>query len=101
MLKQLSRYGRDTPVTHAVLTGVSNATRDWYYAEGGLYLTAASREPYFRWKKQMQQLLDNTHLQAHPDKSIKDEDLRAMIDAIGDLHASLSEDLETRRRSLL
>lgn len=101
ILKPLARYGRDKAVTHTVLTEVSNQSRDWYFAEGGLYLTAASRKPYFLWKSHMQQLLDNKKLQEFPDKAIPNRDLHAMVDAIGHLHASLSEDLETRRRSLL
>jgi hypothetical protein len=99
-LKPLARYGREKAVTHAALTEVSNVTRDWYFAEGGLYLTPASRKPYFRWKKHMQELLDDKTLQAHPDQPIEEKDLQAMVKAIGDLHASLSEDLDTRRKSL-
>ena len=59
MLKPLARYGREKAVTYAALSEVSRLTRDWYFAEGGLYLTAASRKPYFRWKKHMQELLDD------------------------------------------
>jgi hypothetical protein len=100
MLKTLARYGREKAVTHAALSEVSASTRDWYFAEGGLYLTSASRKPYFRWKKHMQALLDDVYLQAHPDERIEDKDLQAMVKAIGDLHAALSEDLDTRRKSL-
>lgn len=100
MLKPIARYGRENAVTHAVLTEVSNRTRDWYFAEGGLYLTAASRTPYFRWKKHMQELLDDVHLQEHQNQPIPEKDLQSMVKAIGDLHASLSEDLDTRRKSL-
>jgi hypothetical protein len=100
MLRPLSRYGREKAVTHATLSEVSRLTRDWYFAEGGLYLTAASRKPYFRWKKHMQELLDDVDLQAHPDQPIEEKDLQAMVQAIGDLHARLSEDLDTRRKSL-
>ena len=48
----------------------------------------------------MQELLDDKNLQAHPDQPIEEKDLQAMVKAIGDLHASLSEDLDTRRKSL-
>jgi hypothetical protein len=101
MLEKLARYGRNQAVTHAVLTDVSNSTRAWYFHAGGIYLTSASRKPYFRWKKRMQALLDNEELRKQPHKPIEGRDLHAMVDAIGHLHASLSEDLETRRRSLL
>jgi hypothetical protein len=99
--KVLARYGRDEPVTHAVLAKVSALTRDWYYGGGGLYLTSASREPYFRWKRLLQALLDDPALQARPTEAIEALQLQAMVDAIGDLHTTLSEDLEARRRSLL
>ena len=70
------------------------------YAEGGLYLTAASRKPYFGWKKAMQALLDDPDLQRHPDRAIPPEAVDHMVRTLSELHASLSEDLDTRRKTL-
>jgi hypothetical protein len=100
MFEPLARYGRANAVTHQVLTSVSDKTREWYYAEGGLYLTAASREPYFAWKKAMQALLDDPDLQRHPDRPIPPEAVDHMVRTLSDLHARLSEDLDTRRKTL-
>jgi hypothetical protein len=39
-------------------------------------------------------------LRAHPDQPIPKRDLQAMVEAIGELHASLADDLDTRRESM-
>ena len=100
LFEDLARYGRAKAVTHEVLTSVSDKTREWYYAEGGLYLTAASRKPYFSWKKAMQALLDDPDLQRHPERPIPPEAVDHMVRTLSELHASLSEDLDTRRKTL-
>jgi hypothetical protein len=100
MFEDLSRYGRAKPVTHAILKSVSDSTRAWYYAEGGLYLTPASRDPYFRWKRALQALLDNPVFRSDPNQEIPAAAVDAMTAILTELHARLSEDLDTRRTRL-
>src|SRR5688572_2484830 len=62
MLEPLAQYGRDQPVTYAVIRSISTDTRTWYFQKGGIYLTERSRKPYFAWKKVMQEVLDDRNL---------------------------------------
>ena len=101
ILEPLARFGRDKPVTYAVLQDISTKTRIWYFQTGGIYLTRASVGPYFDWKKLMQPVLDNTDLTKHPETPVPKEQLAAIITAGSTLRTSLSEDIGTKRLSRL
>ena len=98
MLEQLSRYGRTQPVTNAVLRGISDQTRSWYFQEGGIYLTERSRDPYFEWKKAMQPALDEG-VGADPNAEVDPEQLKLIIDSGSTLRTALSDDIGTKRLS--
>jgi len=100
MFEDLSRYGRAQPVTYEILKSVSDRTRTWYYEEGGLYLTPASRDPYFRWKRALQTLLDNPAYRNDPKREVPRPDVDGMTEILSELHKSLSDDLDTRRTRL-
>jgi len=99
MLEPLARYGRDKPVTHAVLRAISDQTRSWYFQKGGIYLTKRSRKPYFKWKEVMQPLLDDPNLAAQPDREIDKVRLDATVAAGSALRTALSDDIGTKRLS--
>jgi hypothetical protein len=99
MLEPLARFGREKPVSHAVLFEVSNQTRKWYFQTGGIYLTQASRVPYFRWKELMQQLLDSPTYSANPGTPIEEPQLAPVIAASSALRTSLSDDIGTKQLS--
>lgn len=99
MLEPLARFGREKPITHAVLFDVSNQTRTWYFHTGGIYLTQASRDPYFYWKELMQPFLDSPKYSANPDTRIEDEELKPVIAASSALRTSLSNDIGTKQLS--
>ena len=101
MLEPLARYGRDTPITHKTLSTISTQTRIWYFQAGGIYLTQASRKPYFAWKDLLQPLLDNEKFAKQADVLIPDEMLTKVIDAGSALRTSLSDDIGTKRLSRL
>ncbi|HWM23550.1 MAG TPA: hypothetical protein VNP98_01900 [Chthoniobacterales bacterium] len=101
MLEPLARYGRDKPVTYAVLQAISTKTRMWYFQVGGIYLTRASVKLYFKWKELMQPFLEIEDLAKHPETPIPETELNAIIAAGSDLRTSLSEDLRTKRLSRL
>ena len=96
MLEPLARYGREKPVTLATLRTLSSATRTWYFQVGGIYLTGATRAPYFRWKELMQSLLDR-HADATAETTIPDDRLREVIAAASELRTHLSDDIGTKR----
>jgi len=101
MLEPLARYGRDREITYSVLKEISDQTRSWYFKTGGIYLTQLSRDPYFYWKKMMQELLDNKEFKSNPDKTIPDSELKNVISAGSTLRTSLSDDIGTKRLSRL
>jgi hypothetical protein len=101
MLEPLARFGRDKPVTYAVLKDISDKTRTWYFQTGGIYLTRASRIPYFKWKGLMQPILDNTELAKAPNNPIPEADLERIIAAGSTLRTNLSDDIGTKRLSRL
>jgi hypothetical protein len=101
ILDKIAKYGREGPVTYDVLREVSNATRDWYFHNGGIYLTRASRKPYFQMKKLMQPILDDPHRFTNANGNIRKEFLEPIIDAGSALRTSLSDDIGTKRVSWL
>jgi hypothetical protein len=101
MLEPLARFGRDKPVTYAVMKDISDKTRTWYFQTGGIYLTRASATPYFKWKGLMQQLLDDPEFVKKPDEAIPEKQLEAIIAARSTLRTNLSDDIGTKRLSRL
>ena len=101
MLERLARFGIEKPITYEDLRQISNATRIWYFQEGGIYLTRASRGPYFRMKELLQPLLDDKKLASRPADAIEPELLVPVIKAGSILRTSLSDDIGTKRASWL
>ena len=98
MLEPLARYGRE-PVTRAVLRSISDKTRTWYFQRGGIYLTARSRKPYFKWKALMEPFLDDSNVASKPDAPVPLEQLELVLDAGSSLRTALSDDIGTKRLS--
>jgi hypothetical protein len=97
----LARYGRESPITHAVLSEISSKTRTWYFQTGGIYLTQASRGPYFAWKALLEPFLVEPRYNANPNQAIDDRELTPLIAAASTLRTSLSDDIGTKRLSRL
>jgi len=100
ILDKFAKYGRE-PVSYEVLRQVSIATRDWYFHEGGIYLSRASRTPYFDMKKLMQRALDEKEASTLPTGEIRSEFLEPIITAGSTLRTRLSDDIGTKRLSWL
>jgi hypothetical protein len=101
MFERLARFGVEKLSTCADLREISNATRIWYLQEGGIYLTRASRGPYFRMKELLQPLLDDKKLASRPTDPINPELVDPVIKAGSTLRTSLSDDIGTKRASWL
>jgi len=99
MLEPLARYGRERKTTHADLVDISNKTRTWYFHTGGIYLTQASREPYFHWKDLMQLVLDDPRYAGKPELEVNELDLQRIRAAASSLRTQLSDDIGTKRLS--
>src|SRR5215469_14050431 len=65
--KALARFDRHFALTYNIVMEVAAQTRDWYFDEGGIYLSKHSRRPYFHLKEKLQVVLDNAALEATPD----------------------------------
>lgn len=94
--KPLAEFSAEAPVTFAVIKSVSGDMRDWYFAEGGIYLSRRSRRPYFNLKSLMQQVLDDKALQQETTKPIHGPRLKEILVAARELRTSLSDDIGTR-----
>jgi len=92
MTKPLARYTRESPLTYDVVRKVSEEMRDWYFGEGGIYLSKDSRTPYFALKRLMENVLiqDST-------RKIDEELCDNILGAANQLRTSLADDIGTRR----
>lgn len=94
--KPLAEFSAEAPVTFDVIKAVSGDMRDWYFAEGGIYLSRRSRRPYFNLKSLMQQVLDDKALQHDHAKPLPGPRLKQILTAARELRTSLSDDIRTR-----
>lgn len=94
--KPLAEFSAEAPVTFDVIKAVSGDMRDWYFAEGGIYLSRRSRGPYFNLKSFMQEILDDATLQQDHAKPIHGPRLKKILVAARELRTSLSDDIRAR-----
>jgi hypothetical protein len=94
--KPLAEFSAEAPITFDVINTVSGNMRDWYFAEGGIYLSKQSRRPYFNLKALMQEILDDNTLQQDHAKPIHGPRVKKILDAAGELRTSLSDDIRAR-----
>jgi hypothetical protein len=102
-LKPLARYSREPEViTYEIIKETSGKMRDWYFQpEKGIYLSKASRKPYFNLKEQMQKIIDDDKLKRDPKSVIHDPQLKRLLTEGSRLRASLADDIGARRRPLI
>jgi hypothetical protein len=58
----LAKYGRTGPASHvtpASLEALSNKLRHWYFAQGGMFLTDASRDAYYAFQDALQTVVQS------------------------------------------
>lgn len=92
----LARFAPHVVLTYHVVRTVSADMRDWYFNEGGIYLSKRSRKPYFALKEQMQHVIDDMALVEEPDKQIGDKARDLILAAASRLRTSLADDIGTR-----
>jgi hypothetical protein len=100
-LKPLARYSPERPVTYEIAKATSEAMRDWYFDQGGIYLSRVSREPYFELKEVLQKIIDDPELQNSTDTPLRTERLSALHTRATALRNELSNDIGTRRRAFV
>ncbi len=97
IMKPLARYSPEKPLTRELVKQTSEAMRDWYFDAGGIFLSRASREPYFALKREMQAIIDNPSLQEATDAPLAKDLTHALHERGTSLRASLSDDIGTRK----
>ena len=96
--KPLGRFVPHFSLTYNHVKSAVTDMHEWYFKEGGIYLSKNSREPYFHLKEQMLRVIDNERLEATPDARIDDKEAcKAILDAATSLRTSLADDIRTRR----
>jgi hypothetical protein len=101
-LEPLALYARDPPgyPTRAEIAKLAVGLRRWYFNDGGLYLSAESREAYFDLQKALTALTTSASWNAagRPSDQI-DKDTFHHLREIGSwLRTALTYDVGTRRR---
>lgn len=92
----LGKYASSDSFTYKTVAAVSLDMHDWYFKEGGLFLSKESRTPYFLLKDAIQRVIEDRQLADKPDQPIPDAARRAIVDAAGRLRTSLADDIRTR-----
>lgn len=95
--KPLSEFARDFPITYDTIKTIAEETRDWYFDQGGIYLSKRSRKPYFDFKDHMQKVLDDKELKQEHASELKTQRIDAIIASAHRLRTSLADDIGTRR----
>lgn len=95
----LPKYPRASDVTYGKLNGLSEGLRDWYFDDGGIYLTKESREAYGEVQKNLCEIVN-----AHPneaDRNIADSEYDDIVESCSLLRTKLTDDLQSRKRAFL
>ena len=95
-MEPLARFSQ-TPLSYRKVRDTSEDMRDWYFGGGGLFLSQASRKPYFDLKETLQQIIDDAELQKEEDRPLEDERTRRLLRQGKLLRRRLADDIGTRK----
>jgi hypothetical protein len=100
-LEPLAPYSPKKHLTYELVKSTSEDMRDWYFEFGGIYLSHECREPYFALKRSMQKIIDDPGLEKEQTKTLGSEVIKTLQKQGTDLRTALSDDIGSRRHSLL
>lgn len=95
--KPLAEFTRESALTYHIIKTVAEETRDWYFDQGGIYLSKRSRKPYFRLKGLLQDVLDDKAMREDRSLALDTPRADALLAAAGRLRTSLADDIRARR----
>jgi hypothetical protein len=98
LLKPLAPYSPEQPLTPKIVKTTSESMRDWYFDQGGIYLSRESRGPYFALKEAMQHIIDDPELQKENDAPLHPRQVKPLLEWGRTLRKVLSDDIGTRRQ---
>lgn len=93
-MKLLPQYPPTPNVTYEAVKTLNEEFRDWYFCEGGIYLTAESKDLYMEAQKVLYDLWKE-HRESLA-VQIKGEEYDAAREKLSDLRDQLAEDLRSR-----
>jgi hypothetical protein len=93
-LQPLARYAPERSLTCADAHALAGQLRSWYFEQGGLYLSEASREAYFGLQDALKDI--------HPsDKPLSKEEVAMLRERGSTLRTHLTKDVGTRAQPIL
>jgi hypothetical protein len=95
----LPKWPRATDVTYAKLHTLSEGLRDWYFLEGGIYLSEEARKAYGNVQENV--CLTVQGKQDEQDKTISDAEYDKLVDCCSALRTELTRDLQSRKRAFV
>ena len=97
----LPKWPRNPDVTYKNLNELSKRFRDWYFNEGGIYLSTQARKAYEVVQDRISAAVDkHQHELNTPITYGKNGDYESIRDACSKLRTELTRDLESRKRIL-
>ncbi|PXX16108.1 hypothetical protein C8R27_10720 [Nitrosomonas ureae] len=97
--KLLPKYPKAPCVTYGQLNKLSEDLRDWYFGEGGIYLTKESRDAYGEVQENLCQIVNDHPNEA--DTNISDHQYDKIVESCSLLRTKLTDDLHSRKRTFL
>jgi len=92
----LPKWPRRNDVTYAQIHDLSEELRNWYFGEGGLYLSDSARHAYGA----LQETLNDSARTNRPE-TLSTPDYDVLRDRCSDLRTQLTHDLLSRKRMFL
>ena len=89
----LPQWPRSTTVTYEKLTGLSEEMRDWYFTQGGIYLSAQARKSYGDAQEGIQMVLQ----EEQTSETITELQYNELKGKLSKLRTQLTQDLLSRR----
>lgn len=95
----LAKYARPEPVTPGRLRKLSDDLRQWYFENGGIFMSEATREEYFALQEELK-----ARIAAHGadlSKSLTDNDYATARKRGSRLRTAITIDVGTRKQPML
>ena len=89
-------YPRKASITYQQLLKISEGMRDWFFEEGGLLLSAKTRNKYFKVQKKIKDLLE---VRKAPDQTIENIEYDDVRDLFSQFRRAMTDDLMSRSRA--
>lgn len=101
--KLLPKWPKATNVTYEKLHTLSEELRDWYFNEGGIYLSAEARQAYEHVQSSLCQAVEaNQNKEAATiAATITDSEYKQIRSFCSALRSELTQDLQSRKRAFL